>query len=122
MGITRDVAQTRQWGGAALEYELRLLAPIEAGDIFTLRSGLLDLGGKIFRFGHCLYNDSSGTLAATYDVIGCMFDLQARRAMAIPDEIKSQARNLMIPWPPAAGAKTPLTGCPPATDSEFIGK
>ncbi|NQV59931.1 MAG: thioesterase family protein [Alphaproteobacteria bacterium] len=99
-GVTNAVAQANKWGGAALEYALDLLAPIGAGDQFTLRSGLLDLGGKTFRFGHCLYNDSSGTLAATYDVIGCMLDLQARRAMTIPGEIRARSQKLIIPWPP----------------------
>ena len=100
MGITRDTAQANHWGVAALEFDIGFHAPIGAGDIYTLRSGLLDLGDKTFRFGHSFYNDSNTALAATFDVLGCMFDLKARRAMTIPDEINAQAQDLMIAWPP----------------------
>ena len=96
MGITRDTAQANHWGVAALEFDIRFHAPIGAGDIYILRSGLLDLGDKTFRFGHSFYNDSSTALAATFDLLGCMFDLKARRAMTIPDEIRAQAQDLMI--------------------------
>lgn len=101
MGLTRDIATANQWGGAALEYGVDFLAPVKAGDVYTLRSGLLEVGNKIFRVGHHLHNDSSGELAAVYDVVACMFDLKARRAMTIPEPIRSQAKTLLIGWPPA---------------------
>ncbi len=101
MGITRDMARTRGWGGVALEYSVRFLSPISAGDVYTLRTGLLSLAGKTFRVGHRLHNDSSGELAATFDIVACMFDLQARRAMALPDEIRARAQKMIIDWPPS---------------------
>ncbi len=100
MGITRDVSKRNQWGGAALEYDVRFHTPISAGDIYSLRTGLMDLGDKTFRVGHQFHNDSSGELAASFDIVACMFDLKARRAMTIPDDIRAQAETLMIPWPP----------------------
>jgi len=98
MGITRDMARTRHWGGVALEYSIRFPAPISAGDIYSLRTGLLHLADKTFRVGHRLHNDSSGELAATFDIVACMFDLRARRTMTIPDEIRAQAETMMIEW------------------------
>ena len=101
MGITQEITRRHHWGGAALEYDVRFLAEMAAGDIYSLRSGLLDLADKTFRFGHCLHNDSTGEISATFDVVACMFDLQARRAMPIPDEVRARAEGLMIPWPPS---------------------
>jgi len=98
MGITRDLAKTKHWGGAGLEYFVRFLAPIDAGDIYTLRTGLLQVAEKTFRVGHRLFNDSSGDLTATFDIVACMFDLQARRTMKIPDEIRTQAEMMLIDW------------------------
>ncbi len=98
MGITRDLAKTKHWGGAGLEYFVRFLAPIDAGDIYTLRTGLLQVAEKTFRVGHRLFNDSSGDLTATFDIVACMFDLQARRTMKIPDEIRTQAEKMLIDW------------------------
>ncbi|MBT5194733.1 MAG: thioesterase family protein [Rhodospirillaceae bacterium] len=102
MGITRDLAATRHWGGVALEYMVRFHAPITAGEIYSLRTGLLALADKTFRVGHFLHNDTSGELTATFDIVACMFDLQARRAMALPDEIRAQAERMIIDWPPTA--------------------
>ncbi len=99
MGITRDLGRSKGWGGAALEYFVRFLAPIDAGDIYSLRTGLLDVAEKTFRVGHRLYNDSSGELCATFDIVACMFDLNARRAMIIPDAIRAQAETMLIDWP-----------------------
>ena len=100
MGITRDIALAKHWGGVALEYDIRFLNPIASGDIYSLRTGLLNLGDKTFRIGHRFHNDSSGELVATFDIIACMCDLQARRAMTIPPEIRAQAETLMVEWPP----------------------
>ncbi|MDE0941765.1 MAG: thioesterase family protein [Alphaproteobacteria bacterium] len=100
MGFTREVNEAGNLGGAALEYDVRVYAPMRAGDLYTLRSGILDLGAKTFRFGHAFHNDTDGTLAATYDVVGVLFDLKARRATAIPDFIREQSKSLIIPWPP----------------------
>jgi acyl-CoA thioester hydrolase len=102
MGITRDMARTQGWGGVALEYSVQFLTPIVAGDVYTLRTGLLSLADKTYRVGHRLHNDSSGEVAATFDIVACMFDLQARRTMTIPDEIRSRALTMIIDWPSAA--------------------
>ncbi|MBT6588206.1 MAG: thioesterase family protein [Rhodospirillaceae bacterium] len=101
MGFTREVNEAGNLGGAALEYDVRVYAPMRAGNLYTLRSGILDLGDKTFRFGHAFHNDTDGTLAATYDVLGVLFDLKARRATAIPDFVRAQSETLKIPWPPA---------------------
>lgn len=58
------------------------------------------MGGKTFRFGHYFSNDSSGTLAATFDVPGCMFDLKARRALTIPDPVRAKAQAMTVAGPP----------------------
>ncbi|MFP6746255.1 MAG: thioesterase family protein [Alphaproteobacteria bacterium] len=102
MGITRDMARTQGWGGVALEYSVQFLAPIIAGDVYTLRTGLLSVADKTYRVGHRLHNDSDGEVAATFDIVACMFDLQARRTMTIPGEIRSRALTMIIDWPSAA--------------------
>ena len=99
MGITRDQAKTLAWGGAALEYAVQFLAPISAGDVYTLRTGLLHVADKTFRIGHRLHNDSSGELAATFDIVACMFDLHARRTMTIPGQVRAKAETMIIEWP-----------------------
>ena len=79
---------------------------MRAGDIYSMHSGLLDVAEKTFRFGHVLVDDCTGTVCATFDAIGCMFDLQARRAMEIPAELREKACQSLIAWPqPMAGQR-----------------
>ncbi len=105
MGFTQKLANERHWGSAALEYQIDYRRALRAGDIYTLHSGLIDIGDKLFRFGHRLSDDQTGDTCATFDVVGCMFDLKARRMIEIPAEIREQSEKLLISWPPDAGAK-----------------
>ena len=89
-------------GTAALEYDFRYLAPIRAGEIYSDWCGMLALGPKTFRFGHRIENDSTGETAALVEVVNVMFDLDERRALAMPARQRRLAEALIISWPPAA--------------------
>lgn len=99
IGFKRELTRQLGWGSAALEYTIDFRRPMRAGDIYSMRSGLLDVGDRTFRFGHVLSEDCCGEICATYDAIGCMFDLQARKAMAIPEDLGRRARDFIIAWP-----------------------
>jgi acyl-CoA thioester hydrolase len=101
MGFTQAVANENGWGSAALEYWIDYRRGMQAGDIFSLESGMIDITDRLFRFGHCLRDDQNGDICATFDVIGCMFDLKVRRMIEIPAMIRAQAETLIIQWPPA---------------------
>ena len=105
LGLDREHLVNNRWGSAALEYRIDYLRALRAGDIVSLHSGVLDVGAKTFRYGHRLVNEGTGELVALYDVVSCMFDLEKRRAMPIPDFVREQAEARIIPWPPeGAGA------------------
>jgi acyl-CoA thioester hydrolase len=100
LGLDREHLVEQRWGSAALEYRVDYLRELRAGDIVSLHSGVLDVGAKTFRYGHRLVNEGTGELCALYDVVSCMFDLEKRRAMAIPDFVRERAEARIIPWPP----------------------
>jgi len=85
----------RHVGSAAVQYDVRYLKELRAGSPILLRSTMLDVGNKTLRFGHRLYNSASGELAATADIVGVTFDLKARKAIAVPDEVRAAAQKLM---------------------------
>ncbi len=100
LGLDREHLVENRWGSAALEYRIDYLREVRAGDILSLWSGVLDVGAKTFRYGHRLVNEGTGELCALYDVVACMFDLEKRRAMAIPDFVRERAEACIIPWSP----------------------
>ncbi len=99
-GLDRASARANDWGTAALEYSIHFLREMKAGDIWRLESGLLDVGRKTFRFGHRLYNVETGGLCATYDAVGCLFDLRTRRSLELPDSLRERVLDHLIAWPP----------------------
>lgn len=100
LGLDRSHLVEKRWGSAALEYRIDYLRELGAGDIVTLWSGVLDVGAKTFRHGHRLVDESTGETCALYDVVACMFDLEKRRAMEIPDFVRERAEAAIIRWPP----------------------
>lgn len=104
LGLDREHLVEHRWGSAALEYRIDYLGELRAGDIVSLHSGVLDVGAKTFRYGHRLTNEGTGETCALYDVVACMFDLEKRRAMPIPDFVRERAEACIVPWPPAGAA------------------
>lgn len=104
-GFSRRLTRERNWGSAALEYTIEFRREMLAGDIYTMHSGLIDVARKTFRFGHVLVEDCSGEVCATFDAIGCMLDLDARRAMEIPADLQASAAQHIIEWPQPAVAR-----------------
>lgn len=100
LGLDRSHLVEKRWGSAALEYRIDYLRGLGAGDIVSLWSGVLDVGAKTFRYGHRLVDESTGETCALYDVVACMFDLEKRRAMEIPDFVRERAEACIIRWPP----------------------
>ena len=77
MGLTQNLANEKHWGSAALEYKIDYRRALRPGDIYSLHSGLIAIGEKMFRFGHRLSDDPRGETCAIFDVVGCMFDLRS---------------------------------------------
>jgi acyl-CoA thioester hydrolase len=100
MGFTQKIANENSWGSAALEYKIDYLRSMQAGDIYSLESGMIDITDRLFRFGHSLRDDQTGEVCAVFDVVGCMFDLKARRMIEIPAAIRDEAERLIVRWPP----------------------
>jgi len=83
-------------GGASLEQRLEILAPLEAGTVFTQLSGVRALGGKTQHMSHVLYDETRGRVAATMEAVGVAMDLTTRRAVAISDERRAHLEGLLL--------------------------
>jgi acyl-CoA thioester hydrolase len=99
IGMSRTRAQENGWGSAALEYTIQFRRELRAGNSYSMYSGLLDVARKTFRFGHALVNDDNGDICATFDAVGCMFDMQTRKSIEIPDYVRDEASRWIIEWP-----------------------
>lgn len=75
-------------GGAALEYRFVVHAWPRAGDVLVLRSGLKALTEKTYSFAHWLFDLESGDAVATAEAVAIALDLETRRAVPLPAELR----------------------------------
>lgn len=96
IGLTPELRADRNWGLAALDYRITYHRPIRVGTTLQVMSGIVDVRPKVFRIFHHLLGGDPPALATSIDIIVAMFDLRARRAMVIPDEIRRRAEALSL--------------------------
>lgn len=68
----------------AADYKAEMLA----GEVFTLHSHVVHVGTKSARFAHRMIRLSDGATVFTAENVSVFFDLEARRAVAIPDDLR----------------------------------
>ncbi len=86
----------REMGGAALEYRFVYRQEPKVGDLITMRSAIKDFGEKTYTFCHWIFDLTTGEAVATAEAIAISLDLKARKAMAIPEEIKALLKKEVI--------------------------
>ncbi len=84
-------------GGAALEYRLVYHQAPRNGTILTIRSAIRHIGPKAYTFCHWLFDNDTGRTIAAAEAVAVMFDLDARKAITIPDERRAALEKLLIP-------------------------
>jgi acyl-CoA thioester hydrolase len=84
-------------GSAALEYRVAQAAPLRAGQLLTVCSGLRALGDKTTNWTHLVHDGETGAVVAAAEAIGVAFDLATRKAVAIAPERRAALQGLLVP-------------------------
>lgn len=99
LGKTRgdDRSKNSKVGGAALEYRFHYHTYPKSGDVLTLRSGLKQVGPKTYIWGHWLFNLETGKAVATAEAVAIALDLETRKAIAIPEDLRAHLEGMVAP-------------------------
>lgn len=84
-------------GGAALEYRYVFHERPRVGDIIEVRSALKGVGNKTSHICHWVFDVESGRCAATSEAVAVSFDLETRKAIAIPDDVRAHMEKQVLP-------------------------
>jgi len=84
-----DSGAPRAIGGAAVEYRLRYHARPKCGDVVAVYAGLIDVGSSVFDVSHWTVNAETGAPICSSRAIALSLDLEARKAIRIPEELRS---------------------------------
>jgi acyl-CoA thioester hydrolase len=96
-GRDRSAETASRIGGAALEYRFVYRKPARAGDLISVRSGVKSIGPKTYNWVHWILNEETGEAHATAEAVAVAMDLDARKAIPIPDSLRSVLEPLIVP-------------------------
>lgn len=95
IGVTPAYLRDHARRMAAVEQTFTYRQELFAGDLVTVRSTLLGVGGSSMRFSHAMHKEGSDEPAAFCVAVGVHLDAQTRRPCPLPAEIAARARRLI---------------------------
>ena len=96
VGLTPSYMRNEHRGMAAVEMTIRYLRELHAGDLVTVRSGVLDVTEQSLHVVQEMHNGETGQLAAVEKAVAVHMDTRARRAVPFPEAIAARARDLIV--------------------------
>ncbi|MGZ6141926.1 MAG: acyl-CoA thioesterase, partial [Myxococcales bacterium] len=86
-------------GGALVELRIAWHAPLRAGGLFTIRSGVAAVGRKTQHFVHLFFDETSRACVATAHGIAVAMDLRTRKAIELPEERRRRIEAQLLRLP-----------------------
>ena len=93
-GLDRAAMVTTQRSFVAARLECDYRAEMLAGDVLRMDSRVLHVGTKSARFGHVMTRASDGAVVFVAENVSVHFDLAARRALPIQDDLRQALDRL----------------------------
>lgn len=84
-------------GGAALEYRFVYRAAAADSDLLVVKSGLKSVGAKTYVWSHWLLDGETGECFATAEAVAISMDLNTRKAIDIPPDMRAALERLVVP-------------------------
>jgi len=94
LGLTPSFLRRENRLMAALQQNTTYKRELLAGDIITIRSGILEMKEKTIRFFHEMRNDDTGELAAVTELTGVYMDAATRKSTPFPENILKRGRAM----------------------------
>jgi acyl-CoA thioester hydrolase len=95
-GLTPHWLREQERGMVAVDQRTTYKRELVAGDLVTIRSGLLEIREKVIRFFHEMSNEQTGEVAAVTVLTGVHIDTQTRKSTAFPEEILRRGREMIV--------------------------
>ena len=98
VGVTPGYIREHNRGMAAVEMNVRYLKELHAGDLVTVRSGVLRVGGRSLDVVQEMRLGEAGELVAVMKITAVHLDREARRAVPFPEAIAARAREHLVDY------------------------
>ena len=92
LGLDAQYFRQNRRGMAALEQTISYKSELRAGDMFEIRSAIIEVREKTVRLLHNMHKANTDTLAASTTILGVHLDTEARKSLPLPAELLERAR------------------------------
>lgn len=112
-GMDRAYFAEAKAGAFALKQFVQYLAEVRLGETVAIRSRVLGRSARRVHVLHVMYNETTGALASTMEVLAAHADLTKRRTSPFPPQLAAAIDELIaeherLPWTvPLSGAIQP---------------
>ncbi|MGY8986493.1 MAG: acyl-CoA thioesterase [Sphingomonadales bacterium] len=95
VGLNRSYFEDNLIGMAAVEQTTNYKQELFAGDIVHIRSQIIDIKNRAFKFQHFMYNSSTDFEVARTQLVAAHIDQKTRKSCSINDYIKEKMVTLL---------------------------
>ena len=100
LGLTPSWLRKEGRGMVAVQQNTAYKRELVAGDIVTIRSGILEIRAKVIRFFHEMRNDETGEVSAVTVLTGVHIDARARKSCPFPGNVLARGREMVVVYDP----------------------
>jgi acyl-CoA thioester hydrolase len=90
-GWSGSTDETGERGWVDVRHVIEYKAEVSAGSLLEIRACLLKIGGKSITIRYEMVNLGSGEVAATLECVCVLFDMNARKALLLTDQLREMA-------------------------------
>jgi len=99
-GVTTAWLREQNRGMFAVQQNIAYKRELRAGDVISVRSGMLEIREKVARFFHEMKNEGTGDVSAVTVLMGVHVDIQTRKSCPLPENIRARMRELVVDYDP----------------------
>ena len=94
IGITSEYLREQNRGMAALEQTTKYKSEVRSGELLVVKSKVIEIGGKIIKFLHIMYNAESMQEVATTEIVAVHMDRGIRKSCPLPTSVIEEGIEL----------------------------
>jgi acyl-CoA thioester hydrolase len=94
-GWSGSTDETGERGWVDVRHVIEYKAEVSAGSLLEIRACLLKIGGKSITIRYEMVNLGSGEVVATLECVCVLFDMNARKALLLTDQLREMASQYL---------------------------
>ena len=98
LGLTPAFLREHDRGMAGVKQDITYTHELLAGDLITIRSGILEMREKVVRLVHEMRNDETNEITSVMVLTAVHMDLTNRKSCPFPENVLAQGRNMIVEY------------------------